>query len=231
MTQTDETAYAAIPVPAGFESHTHFAVVNGIPRTVYFAALKAGKAPQTVADEPFDLQPPTDPADPLTAHPKWDTGWPCVYKGTTFRNYHKMCDHLEATGVIRKFTPLTPGTEASIYDIPERHVLMWLSATGRLNGPSADVAISMVVAPLRRENKHEAPRKVAQDQCSLTTCSRCHREAPPRAMVLRPLKSNDPPFTVASRRKGFDPSKYAAWCRSCVALDRWDKQKTRVDPT
>ena len=207
--------------PPGYESHNHFLMRAGIPYDLYYARLQAGDDPMKVAMEPFDI----NPSDGL---PKWDADWPCKYKGTVFTNYRVMCDHLESIGVLRRYTPKPMTETTSIYDLPERSVLQWLSATGRLDGPDADLWIARVVAPLRNDSQHNSNiRANKRHQVDSSKCSQCQIDltGKPEQVFIRPKVATDPAFLVALRRKGFDPTKYEAWCRSCAARDRWAKRR------
>lgn len=216
------------PVPPGFQSHNHCLAANGIPRDIYYGWLEAGKDPLMEAGAAFALNPPTDPANPASAQPRWDTLWPCTYKGITYRNYHVLCDHLERTGVIRKWQPRHLHETLSPYDIPERDVLQWLTATGRLAGPDADEWIARAVAPLRQDSEHHRNFRANRRKGVLAdACVRCRVDltSDPGRAFIRPIDPNDRPFTAACKRKDFDHTKYETWCRSCVSAEREAKRR------
>jgi hypothetical protein len=221
------------PVPPGFQSHNHFLAANGIPRDVYFGWIAEGKDPVAEATKAFALQPPTDPNDIMTSHPAWDASWPCTYKGRQFPTYHAMCDALEKEGILRKWRLRNFGEQLGPYEMPERHVLMWLAATGRLAGDDADKWIARVVAPLRHDSEHHSNiRANRREGVDTSSCARCGvdlTEKPTHALI-RPKDPKDRPFTSACKSKGFDPSKYHAWCRSCVTSEHWARRQAVTDP-
>ena len=196
--------------PDGFDSINEYLALAGIPANLYYMAKAAGKDLKAFAE------------GYLT---EWDAGDPITVLGIRFRNYHLMCNHLEDLGIIRKPSKRSEKvTVQSVYDrYAERDVLMWLAGNDRLSRPDALEQIARVVAPFRKDvDVSTDPRSRRHESFHDPKCVRCgfNTEDKLTTRIIRPKLASDPSFTVASRRRDFDPEKYEVWCRSCVSKSK-----------
>jgi len=195
-----------IQPPNGYDSHSEYLALGGVPRHIYFDRVGKGETPQSVVESYLKT---------------WDPGEPLNYRGIQFRNYHLLCDHLESIGVLHKPTPRSEKTTIeSVYDrYAERDVLMWLAGNYYLARPDADNYIGMVVAPFRREVITTNPRSRRFDAFPSVQCVKCACITDTKQRMIRCKEPSGLPFSKAAMRRDFDPSKYEVWCRSCLRLD------------